>query len=83
MLYTAWYEDFKQIFFTTIGGNFYYVAAGSDGVGMDDANHVHDEVSVKIWRRFGQFFGSDRVDDTFYRVNYYPVCMLYCGNICL
>ena len=48
MLYTGQHEDIKPIFFTSIGGNFYNVAVDINGIGMDDANHVDDEVFVKI-----------------------------------
>ncbi len=48
MLYTGQHEDIKPIFFASIGGNFYNVAVDINRVGMDDANHVDDEVFVKI-----------------------------------
>ena len=48
IFYTAGYEDFKPIFFTTVGGNFCDAVAGADGTGMDDADYVHDEVLVKV-----------------------------------
>lgn len=48
IFYTAYYEDYKPIFFTTIVGDFRYVVADIDWTGVDDANHVHDEVLVKI-----------------------------------
>lgn len=50
---------------------------------MDGANYVHDEVLVKLWRCPGQFYGTDRIDDTVYSVDYHPVCVLYFGYICL
>ena len=48
IFYTAYYEDYKPIFFTTIVGDFRYVVADIDWTGVDDANYVHDEVLVKI-----------------------------------
>ena len=48
IFYTAYYEDYKPIFFTTVGGNFCDAVAGADGTGMDDADYVHDEVLVKV-----------------------------------
>lgn len=48
MLYTARYEDFKPLFFTSIGGNFCNAVIDIDWFGMDDANHVDDEILIKI-----------------------------------
>lgn len=48
IFYTGQYEDFEPIFFATVGSNFYNVAADFDGFGMDDANHVYDEILVKV-----------------------------------
>lgn len=56
-LYTAKYENTEQIYHAELGRDFYNVAAGADGAGMDDANYVHDEVLVKLWRRIDKFFG--------------------------
>ncbi len=50
---------------------------------MDGANYVHDEVLVKLWRRLGQFYGADRIDDTVYYINYNSFCVLYRGHLCL
>ena len=83
IFYTALYEDSEQVFFTPIGCDFYHAVAGFNWFGVDDANYVHDEVFVKIRHRFGQFFGINRVNDTVYYVNNYPVCHIYCGDICL
>ncbi len=49
-LYTSKYENNKQIFRAPIGRYIYYAIAGIDRLGVDVANHVHDEVSVKLWR---------------------------------
>ena len=40
---------FKQIFFASIGCDIYNAVADFNGTGLDDANYVNDEVSVKIW----------------------------------
>lgn len=50
---------------------------------MDGTNYVHDEVLVKLWRGPGQFYGTDRIDDSVYYINYYPICVFYCRYICL
>lgn len=44
------YEDYKQVFYTAIVGCVYYVAVGSDGIGLDDAGYVYDEIPDKLWR---------------------------------
>lgn len=48
IFYTEQYEDFEQIFFTTVGCNLCNADAGFDGVGMDDADYVYDEILVEI-----------------------------------
>lgn len=80
-LYTAKYENTEQIYHAELGRDFYNVAAGADGAGMDDANYVHDEVLVKLWRRIDKFFWSDGFDGTVYHIHYYPIRDVYCGNI--
>ena len=50
IFYTAYHEDSKPIFFASINCNIYNVAADFDGLGMDDANHVDDEVFIKVRR---------------------------------
>ena len=50
IFYTAYYEDYKPIFFTTIVGDFRYVVADIDWFGMDDADYIHDEIFIAIWR---------------------------------
>ena len=82
-LYTAYYEDNQQIFYTTVGRHIYYAAVGADGFGVDDADYVHDEVLVELWRRAGQFFVADHVDDTVHSVHNYTVCRIYCGHVCV
>lgn len=43
-LYTVPYEDYKQIFFKAISCHIYYAADDFDGIGMDNADYVHDEI---------------------------------------
>lgn len=47
-LYTAKYENTKQIFYTPTYRNFCDAAVGANRIGMDVANYVHDEVLVKL-----------------------------------
>ena len=48
-LYTAKYENIEQVFFASAGRDFYNAVAGTDRIGMDAANHVNDEVIIKLW----------------------------------
>lgn len=50
-LYTSKYENNKQIFHAPISRYIYYAVAGTDRLGMDATNNVHDEISVKLRRR--------------------------------
>lgn len=43
-LYTVYYEDYKQIFFTTVNCHICYAVADFNGIGMDDADYVYDEI---------------------------------------
>ena len=47
-LYTDKYENIEQVFFASTGRDFYNAVAGADGIGMDDANHVNDEVVTEL-----------------------------------
>ena len=48
IFYTAYYEDFKSLFFTSIGRNFCDADVNFNRFGMDDADYVHDEVFIEI-----------------------------------
>lgn len=48
IFYTAYYEDFKSVFFKAINCDFYNANADFNGIGVDDANNVHDEILVKV-----------------------------------
>ena len=48
-LYTVQYEYYKQVFFASVNRNICGTVADSYGIGMDDADYVHDEVFVKLW----------------------------------
>jgi hypothetical protein len=47
--YTAYYEYYTQVFFAPIGNDFYHVAGGFGGFGMDGSNNVHDEIRFELW----------------------------------
>ena len=51
-LYTMNYEDYRQVFFTTIGRHICYAAVDFNRTGVDNANYVHDEVLAKLWCQF-------------------------------
>lgn len=50
---------------------------------MDGSNNVHDEVSVKLWCEYRQFYWPDIIDDTIYYIHNHPVRHIYCDYICL
>ncbi len=78
-----YYEDYRQVFFTATGRDICDVVADFNGIGMDDANHVHDEVLVKLRCKFCQFYRSDRVVDTVHYFNNYSVRDIYRNYICV
>ncbi len=47
---------------------------------MDDADYVHDEVSVNIRHQIFQFCVSDITDDTVYYIDNCAFCDFYCDN---
>ena len=82
-LYTDEYENIEQVFFASTGRDFCHAVAGTDRIGMDDANHVNDENAVKLRYRIDQFFGPDGVDDTVYYIYYHSICYVHRDNICV
>ena len=82
-LYTLSYENNNKVFFTPTGNSIHYVIGGFNGIGMDGTNYVHDEISVKLWRKYGQFCRSDIAYDTVYHIDNYSVCHVYRDYICL
>ena len=82
-LYTAKYENTEQIFHASTGRDFYNAVAGADGAGMDDANHVHDEILVKLRRGINQFLWFNGFDGAIYYIYNHPICYIYRNHICL
>ena len=76
-LYTAKYEITEQIFYASTGRDFCHAVVGSDGIGMDDANYVHDEILVELWRGIIQFFGVNRTDDSVHHVDNRAIRYIY------
>lgn len=47
-LYTANYENTRQVLYATISRYFYHAVVGPDGIGVDGSNNVYDEVLTKL-----------------------------------
>ena len=82
-LYTVKYENTEQIFYAPVDRDFYHAVIGADGIGMDDADYVHDEIPVELRRGINQFFGTDHFNGAVYHVYYYPVRHIYRGYFCV
>ena len=50
---------------------------------MDGSDYVHDEVPVKLWREFGQFYRPDIINDSIYHIDNNTVCYVYRDYICV
>jgi len=50
---------------------------------MDGSDNVHDEVLVKLWRKYWQFYRPYIVNDTVYYIDNNPVRHIYCDYICV
>ena len=48
-LYTANYENTRQVLYTTVGRYFYHAVVGLDRTGLDGSNNVYDEVLAELW----------------------------------
>lgn len=81
--YTLSYENNNKVFFAPIGNSVCYAVGGFNGIGMDGPNYVHDEISVKLWRKCWQFCWFNIAYDTVYHINNYSVCDVYCDYICV
>lgn len=81
--YTLIHDYNKQVFFTPIDNGVYYAVGGFNGIGVDGSNYVHDEISVELWRKYGQFCWFNVPYDTVYHIDNNTVCYLYFDYICV
>lgn len=76
-------ENHRQIFYTTVGGDFCDAVVDFNWTGVDGPDYVYDEIFDELWCKTYELFGFNRNDGAFYRFDYRPICDIYRDFVCL